>query len=404
MPTFSYTARDSVGQSVTGTLAAAAVADVVRALRQEGKFPITIQPASASAAAAEYRGGIKISRAEVIQLSTQIAIMVDTGVTILDALECVAAQSIQPRMKALLKDVCEQVQAGIDLSAALAKHPKSFPRLYIALIKASEKSGMLPKLLNRATAYLRDEAEIVRKVRGALTYPAVMFAFAMSTTTFLLIFVLPKFTAIYASKKAALPMPTQILMGISGFLLDYWPILLPLAVITPIACWWAVRYTKRGKLAFHTLQLHVPLLGSMFTQLHLSRSMRMIGTMANAGVHLVECVATARDLCGNIHFQRLWIQVEQQLHEGKQMSEPLFASRLVPRSIAQMVGSAEKSGKLGPVMEQIAAHAEQELKERITELTRYIEPAMIVVMGTIIGGVAMALMLPVMTISRVMAQ
>jgi len=405
MPNFTYIARDTVGQSTNGTIAAASVAEAAKALRQDGRFPISIQPAPAGAAVVvERKGGIRVSRHEVIHLSTQVAIMVDTGVTILDALECVAAQAPNPKLKKLLKDICAQVQSGSDLSTALARHPRSFPRLYVALIKASEKSGMLPKLLNRATAYLRDEAEILRKVRGALTYPAIMFAFAMSTTIFLLIAVLPKFTAIYASKKAALPVPTQILMNLSDFLIDDWMILAPLAVILPLAAWWSTRYTERGKRVLHTLQLHLPLLGRMFTQLHLSRSMRMIGTMASAGVHLVDCVSTARDLCGNVHFQRLWLDVERQLHSGKQMSEPLFANKLVPRSIAQMIGSAEKSGKLAQVMEQIAGHSEAELKERITEMTRYIEPAMIVVMGGIIGGVAMALMLPVMTISRVMAQ
>jgi type IV pilus assembly protein PilC len=140
----------------------------------------------------------------------------------------------------------------------------------------------------------------------------------------------------------------------------------------------------------------------MFKQLHLARGLRMVGTMAGSGVQLLDCVATARELCSNTYFKRLWNQVEHQLHHGKQLSEPLFASPLVPRAIAQMISSAEKGGKLAMVMEQVAAYSEQELKERIAETTRYIEPAMIILMGIIIGGVALALMLPIFTISRVM--
>lgn len=402
MPTFAYTARDASGQSVSGTLAAASIADVGRMLRQEGKLPIHVQPSS-NAITTSNRGGIKVSRKEVIQLSTQLAIMVETGVTIVDALECIGQQANRPRLRELLKDLSSQVQSGGDFSSALAKHPRSFPILYVALIKASEKSGMLAKMLNRATEYIRDEADIVRKVKGALTYPAIMCTFACTTTIFLLIFVLPRFTALYASKAAALPLPTQILMAISDVLLNWWMVLLPSLAIVVGATWWATKFTQIGKRALHTVQLYAPLLGGMFRQMHLARSLRMIGTMASSGVHLVDCVTTARDLCENVHFQNLWNKVEQQLHVGKQFSEPLFESNLCPKPIAQMISSAEKSGKLATVMEQVAGFSEQELKEKISEMTRYIEPAMIVIMGVVIGGVTMALLLPVFTISRVMS-
>lgn len=403
MPNFAYTARDSAGQSVNGTMSAATPADVGKQLRAEGKYPINVQPV-ATRARLQANSGIKITRNEVVQLSTQLAIMVETGVTITEALDCITQQAAKPKLKKLLQDVLQQVQGGSDFSTALARHPRSFPTLYLALIKASEKSGMLPKMLQRATTYLREEAEIVRKVKGALTYPGIMFAFAMTTTLGLLIFVLPRFTALYASKKAALPVPTKILMNISDALINQWMYIAPLTIGSVVGLWLAVKYTTTGRHALHRLQISAPMLGAMFRQMHLARGMRMIGTMANSGVHLMDCVTTARDLCPNVHFQRLWNEVEQQLHQGKQLSDPLFHSPLVPRSIAQMINSAEKSGKLGQVMEQVAGYSEQELKERITELTRYIEPAMIVLMGVLIGGITMALLLPIFTISRVMAQ
>jgi type IV pilus assembly protein PilC len=141
----------------------------------------------------------------------------------------------------------------------------------------------------------------------------------------------------------------------------------------------------------------------MFNKLHLARGIRMVGTMAGSGVPLVDCVQTAQDLCPNSYFQDLWKEVSHQIHAGRQVSEPLSKSTLVPRSISHMIHSGEKSGKLAQVLEQIANFSEQELKEKIAELTRYIEPAMIVVMGVIIGGVALALMLPIFTISKVVA-
>jgi type II secretory pathway component PulF len=161
--------------------------------------------------------------------------------------------------------------------------------------------------------------------------------------------------------------------------------------------------TPSGARAWHGAQLRIPLIGPMLRKLHLARGMRMIGTMAGAGVTLVDCVTTAHDLCGNLHFRELWDEVSRKIQTGKQLSEPLFASTLVPRSVAQMIHSGEKSGRLAAVMEQVSTFAEQELKDKITELTRYIEPAMIILMGCLIGGVALALMLPIFTISRVVA-
>jgi type IV pilus assembly protein PilC len=405
MPNFSYTARDESGNATSGTVAAASIGEASQLLRNQGQYPVAIRPVSTAENAREQRAsrGIKISRADVIQISTQLATMLETGVTLIEALDCVAIQADRNlKLQALVEDLSVQVQGGADFSAALSRHPRSFPRLYIALMKASEKSGMMSKLMVRATNYLRDEQETMRRVKGALTYPAIMLGFAITTTVFLLAFVLPKFTVIYASKGAALPMPTQILMAMSNVVVSHY-ILLGAGVATIGTLGYLYFRTRQGQRVWHYLQLHTPLLNGMFRKLHLSRGMRMIGTMAGAGVALMECVETARELCDNSYYRDLWTAVLSQIQSGKQMSEPMTQSELVPRSVAQMIHSGEKGGKLGFVMEQISTFGEQELKEKITELTRYIEPAMIIIMGFIIGGVALALMLPIFTISRVVA-
>jgi type IV pilus assembly protein PilC len=412
MPTFAYSARDGSGALVNGTINAPSITEASKMLRAEGKYPTAVNPAGEGGAAsptgaADLAAGptvpnVKISRDEVIQFSTQLAIMVETGVTLSEALDCIAAQTERPNVKKLIEDVARQVQGGADFSASLARHPRSFPRLYIALIRASEKSGMMGKLLVRATTYLKDEAEILRKVKGALTYPAIMLSFATTTTIFLLAFVLPKFTGIYENKGAALPMPTKILMGASGFVVGHW-----MALIAGLSTAGVLAYlyftTDGGRRVGHWIQINVPVIGRMYRKLHLARTLRMVGTMAAAGVNLVDAVQTAQDLCGNTYYQELWGKVSEQIQAGKQLSEPLFASPLVPRGISQMLHSGEKSGKLGTVMEQVSGYAEQELKEQIAELTRYIEPAMIIIMGAIIGGVALALLLPIFTMSRVVA-
>jgi type II secretory pathway component PulF len=410
MPAFVYTARDSAGAPSSGTLQADSQTHAQQLLRAEGKYPTSIRPAAEAQAAdaqaaVTYDGeaNVKISRADVIGLSHQLAIMVETGVNLVDALDCIATQAEKPNVKKLVADLSTQVQSGKDLSSALARHPRSFPRLFVALIKAAEKSGMLAKLLNRAVVYLRDEADTVRKVKGALTYPGIMLGFAITTTIFLLAFVLPKFTAIYANKKGALPTPTKMLMAASDFLIAHWPALLIGIAGTVVGGMFYFKSESGGRI-WNAVQIRLPLLGSMFRKLNLARGLRMIGTMSGAGIPLVDCVETARDLTGNRYYRDLWSKVSDQIQAGKQLSEPLFQSPLVPRSVSQMLHSGEKSGKLAHVMDQVSAYAEAELKEQISNLTRYIEPIMIVMMGLIIGGVAMALLLPIFTISRVMSQ
>ena len=408
MPTYIYTARDGNGNASSGTVSANSVTEVTQILRREGKYPTKIDLAgdptfgAGGSSGPVGRKGIKIPRADVLQFSNQLAIMVETGVTLSEALECISQQSDKPKVKALLDDVLRIVHSGTDLSTALSRHEASFPRIYVALIRASEKSGMMGKLLARATHYLRDEQDTIRRVKGALVYPAVMLAFATTTTIFLLAFVLPKFAAIYASKAAALPTPTKILMGFSQFIIEH-KISLPVSIAVLVAAlmWYVRRPT--GERALHWVQLRVPLIGPMFRKLHLARSMRMIGTMAGAGIPLTDCVTTANDLCENVYFRELWTTVLDRIQTGRQLWEAMSDQPLIPRSIAQMIHSGEKAGKLAFVMDQVSAFAETELKEQIAELTRYIEPIMIIVMGVIIGGVALALLLPIFTISRVVA-
>jgi type IV pilus assembly protein PilC len=404
MPTFAYCARDQSGAALSGNLVAESLAQASQMIRAEGKYPTSVLLAGAPADTGRFRPrGSRMSRKDLIHVATQLAIMIETGVTLSEALECIATQSEKPNVKKIIQDVCQEVHAGVDFSSALQKHSRAFPRLFVALIAASEKSGMMAKLLQRANNYLRDEHETLRRVRGALTYPAIMMGFALTTTTFLLAFVLPRFTAIYASKKAALPVPTVILMAISNLIVTQWPLLLAGLSTVVMGTFFLLR-NPRGARAFDYVQLHMPLIGPMFRKLYLSRGLRLVGTMASGGVSLVDCVKTAHDLCANSYFRELWEEVSQQIQAGKQFSEPLFRNPLVPRSVSQMLHSAERSGKLAQVMETVAGFAEEELKQSIADMTRYIEPIMISIMGAIIGTVVLALMLPIFTISKVIVK
>jgi type IV pilus assembly protein PilC len=400
MTTYAYDARDEKGQLVSGQLVAASIEEVARQIRSQGRYVVSIDVAASSMK--RQSRGIKVARADVLQISNQLSVMLDTGVTLADALECCAQNCPRPPVRALLEDLSQQVRNGGDFSGALARHPRSFPAIYVALIKASEKNGMMSRLIARATGYLRDEQEITRRVKGALTYPAIMFGFAMLTTLSLLIFVLPRFTVIYANRGAALPVPTQILMTMSQTLTTHWMYIVP-SVLVAIAGAWAFGRTDRGAKLFDWLVLRIPLIGPMLQTLYLTRGLRTIGTMAGSGVNIVECVETATSITRNREFRAMWNLTLDQIQIGRPFSDSLGQSPLVPNAVTRMLSAGEKSGKLAMVMEQVASFGETELKERITEMTRYIEPAMLLIMGTVIGGITLALLLPIFQISKVVA-
>ncbi len=363
-------------------------------------------PEKASAAAAPQAMGSgqpRLKRPELVQLCAQLSVMLDTGVTISDALECIVQQADKPNVKAVVEEIAAAVGRGEDLSSAVGRQPRSFPRVFVALIRASEKGGMLPRMIERARGYLRDEQEILRKVRGALTYPAIMFSFAMLTCLFMLAFILPRFTVLYRGKEHLLPAPTKFLLFLSSAITQHWMYLVPGTLLTLLVLWQWLR-SNSGQELWHAFQLRLPLLGSMYRKLHLSRGLRMIGTLAGAGVSLVDCLDNAEELAGNRLYARLWRDVGSRIRQGTPFSDALRNSPLVPPSVAQMLHSGETAGKMALVTERVAEHAETELKESISEITRYIEPAMIVLMGGLIGGMTMAMLLPVFTVSRVMVQ
>lgn len=418
MAIFNYIARDTAGLSISGTLTAASIAAAGKQLRQEGKFPVNIRPAGESAssdagggrqdrsAGAEPAGtaatGGKVHHKDIVFFTSQLAVMVDTGVPLADAIEAISSHSGCSGLKLLLEDVAARVNAGEEFSAALARHPKVFSTMYVAMVRAAEASGTLGMMLERVAGYLVDEYETRKKVTGALTYPTIMIVFGIVVTIFLMTWVLPQFTGIYAGKEAALPMPTRVVMVISGLFVNQWMYLLGgLAAMVGGAAVWLK--SQPGRQWWASAKLRLPLIGGMMHKLYLARCLRTLGTLIGTGVSVLEAVQITRQIVGAGPFAVLWDRVCDALREGKLLSEPLFASELIPRPVSQMIVAGERTGKVAEVLERVALFSDRELKDQIKTTTALIEPAMITIMGGIIGFVVMALLLPIFSFSKVMA-
>jgi type II secretory pathway component PulF len=416
---FAYQARDQRGQVVNGFVSASTLIEATKSLRAEGKYIVDIKPARGAAAVApkaesaetdssgipleEVGKNTRINREELIHFTMQISVMVDTGVPLSDALHGLAEQAFSDTFVAVLKSIDQDVTGGKDFSATLEKYPRIFPNYYVSLVRASEISGTMGPMLRKLAEYLVNQREMAKKVKGALIYPGFMFFMSVSVTIFLLTAVLPKFTAIFASRKAALPMPTQVLMAISYSLLHFWYFWVFGALIVGAGVFFGLQ-TRPGQRFADFLKLRIPIFGGMFHKLYLSRSLSTMGTMISSGVQVLDCLNIVKDVAGNQFYAQMWEDVRNKVQNGSQLSEPLLKSPLVPRSIGQMIHSGEKTGELPSVLLRISAYMEDDLRNSIKTATQFIEPVMIGIMGAMIGGVAIAMLMPILTISKVMTQ
>jgi type IV pilus assembly protein PilC len=299
----------------------------------------------------------------------------------------------------MLVQMKKDVEGGKQFSDALMRYPKVFSPLYINMVKASELSGGFSKMLDKIAGYLNQQIETTSMVRGACIYPGIIGTMAIGTTVFLLTFVLPRFMVIFKGKEKALPAPTKLLLALSNFMTNYWYICLG-ALVAAIWGFMLMLRTDWGRLWFDKMKLTVPLFKKLFRALYISRSLHTMGQLLNAGVPMLDTIQITGEISGNTLYRRMWRAVYGAVKQGKKISAPLNKSPLLPRSVVQMIGAGEESGKLGEVLDEVSEFYSRELKAVIKSVTAMIEPLMIVLMGSIVGFIAMSIILPIFKLSQ----
>lgn len=393
--TFEFQVRDPLGNVHNGTLDAPTLDDASQQLRRDGFQVLQLEEADDS----EGLFAQRVSRNEIIYTTAQLAVMVDTGITLSAALAGIVEQEENSSLKKVLTELKTSVEGGEDFSTALARHPKLFDRTYVSLIRASEATGSLGEMLDRIAEYLRKEVETRGKVRAAMAYPAVMMVMAAGVTVFLLTYILPKFTPLFKSKGTELPAPTKIMMAASSVMLDYW-YLWSAGLIALVVGYLLARRTDRGRRLFDLVKINLPILGSMFRKVIISRSVRTLGAMLQSGVPTLEAIKHCGDVSGNYHYEKLWEEVREQVTAGKRICEVLAGNRLFPRVLTQMISAGEETGKLANVLKRVSDYYDQEVETSIKTATALIEPIMISFMGIVVGGIGLALLLPIFSLSR----
>jgi type IV pilus assembly protein PilC len=379
----------------------------------------------------------------LIFFTTQLAVMLDSGVVLSDALDAIGEQSAPSSFKTIIESVAEKVKNGQCFSASLAFYPNAFSPMFISMVKASEASGKMVLMLQVLSEYISFEQDTRRQIKAALTYPLVMAIMACLALGVMMFFVLPKFAKIYEAKGAALPKITQVLLYLSMVLQDGRKMTAVVTVLLMVSV--AIYYwlgTVAGRRIVDFVKIRTPVLGTMFINLVVTRSMRVMATMVNTGVNLLDAVEVIRGSCDNYYFQRLWLAADKNIRDGYQLSDSIeraskckvptrrpdsrretrgqevtsYFSTLVHFShfrtlahlyspaIVHMLRAGEKSGRLGQVSDKISVFYGKKLEASIKNVMTLVEPLMISILGTIIGIIAIALLLPIFKISSVIAR
>jgi type IV pilus assembly protein PilC len=425
MPTYSYKALNASGQTIKGDVEAASSDEAISKLRAQGNF-LTEPPrekgvkktkakggAAAATATAEQqmasfapkkkKKGInditftvgKVSRKHLTQFTRQMSTLQDAGLPILRSLKILQQQQKPGLLKNTLEAVAADVEGGITLSESMNRHPKVFDRLYVNMVQAGETGGVLDVILQRLADFMEKAEKLKRRIKGAMIYPIVVVSFAILMVTGIMIFVIPKFKKLFASFKTGLPQITIMLMNFSHWVAkEYgWAYILG----SPFAIWFLLKMigkTGPGRTMLDWIKLRIPVMGKIVSKGTVARFTRTLGTLLAAGVPILEAINITRDTCGNKMFEKAMQRVHDAIREGEGFATPLRNSRVVDSIVVNMIDVGEETGDMDKMLTKIADNYDEEVDVLVTSLVSLLEPIMIVVLGTIVGFIVLAVFLP----------
>lgn len=398
MPVFAYEGRTASGKVLRGNMDAPTREAVINRLRAQRIQPITNKIKERGKGLDReiklpgFRKSVKTQ--DVVIFTRQLTTMIDAGMPLVQILDILASQSDNKTFGAQIREVKESVEAGSTLSDALRKFPKSFDELYVNMVQAGEVGGILDTILGRLSIYMEKMMSLKRKIKGAMIYPITIISVAVIVTLILLVFVIPVFAELFASFDKALPLPTQIVINISNFVIGTLHWLTLGAVLTVVAIRQTYK-TERGRLGIDRLMLRLPIIGDLIRKASIARFSRTLGTLVASGVPILDSLTITARTAGNKVVERAGFMIRESISQGRTMLEPLMASGVFPPMVCQMIGAGEMTGAIDQMLQKIADFYEEEVDVAVNNLTALMEPLVIVVLGTIIGGLVVSMYLPI---------
>ena len=403
--TFTYAARDRSGKLVNGELQGDTPAVVAGKLREQGLTPVAVK---AGPEADRLRREVKIpgfgdrvKLKEVAVFSRQFATMINSGLTLLRSLAILAEQAEGKELARILGEVRSDVERGTALSVAMARHPKAFDRLFVAMIRSGEVGGMLDSVLLQMATTVEKQVELRRKVKSAMTYPAAVGALVVLIALAMLTFVVPMFENMYADLGGTLPFPTRVLLVLSGAVTSFWY----LVVAAGVGGVFAVRRwigTEAGRRRWDALKLRLPVFGPLVHKTALARFSRSLSALVQSGVPILEALGIVSETAGNAVMADALDEARAAVAGGEQLSRPLAAHPVFPPMVVQMMAVGEETGATDELLEKIADYYDREVEATVEALASLIEPLLIVGMGLTVGGLVVALYMPMFNIVQLL--
>ena len=393
MPVFEYTARNaSTGQILKGTLDVPSREEVLKHIKQQKMIVVNVREKPKEIAFSFGKKGIKTR--DIVIFTRQFATMINSGLPLVQSLDILAKQTENPTLAEVTKQVVFDVESGHTLADAFSKHPKAFTELYVNMVAAGEAGGILDTILLRLATFLEKSDALIRKVKGAMIYPGVIFSVAGIAVAVLLIFVIPTFQKMFASVGMELPLPTRIVIGMSDMLINYWWVLI--AVIVGIV--FAIkRYyaTPDGHKKCDQILLNSPILGDLLRKSAVSRFTRTLGTLISSGVSILDGLEITAKTAGNRVIHDAVMESRNSIAGGETIAGPLEKSKVFPPMVISMIAVGEQTGGLDEMLSKIADFYDEEVDVAVSALLSLMEPVMIVVLGVIVGGMVVAMYLPI---------
>ncbi|HEY7470733.1 MAG TPA: type II secretion system F family protein [Gemmatimonadota bacterium] len=396
MPVYFYKARTVGGESQSGEMNAPTEADVVGQLRRRRLVVVSVKEKPKEL---KLSIGRKVKTKDLVLFTRQFATMINAGLPLVQSLDILAAQ--QPNKKAAekIRAVLSDVESGSTLADAMRRHKDFFSDIYVNMVAAGEAGGILDVILLRLAEYLEAADRLRRKVRGAMFYPVTVLSFAALAIAALLIFVIPTFAGFFESANVPMPLPTRFVMGLSDFLISYW-----WAVAAALAgVGWVIRAyrgTPDGRLATDRLLLRIPILGGVIRKAAIARFSRTLGTLVQSGVPILDGLEITARTAGNRVVEDAVMKSRASIAGGETIAEPLKRSDVFPPMVVQMINVGEQTGGLDDMLSKIADFYDEEVDSSVSALTSIIEPVMIVFLGAIVGGMVVAMYLPIFDIIK----
>ncbi len=400
MPVFTYRAADPRGQTVDGVMEAVDALSVVERLQRDAYFPISVSP-QAGRAALWSGGGRGVRQRDLMAFTQQLATLFEAGLPLDRALSVLEELAPTARFKTIVTDLQHSVRGGASYSDALAKHhPRPFSRLYINMVRAGEKGGVLEVTLRRLTEFLEARAAFTEAVVSAMIYPAIITVASSAAIVFLLTFVVPRFAVIFADLGQAIPLPTQILLAISAGLQEYWW-MAGLAVMALLVTWRLWTATPDVRLAWDQAVLRAPIVGRISSTLEVARFTRTLGTLLRSGVPLVGALAVVGDMMGNRVLARGAERLAEGVKRGAGVATPMRESGVFPPLTVHMVRVGEETGRLEEMLLKVADTLEAEVRTDLRRVIGLLEPVVILSMGLVVAFIVIAMLLAIFSINDV---